>query len=69
MIRGTLTEPMPDGRSNFTTVQVAPDLAGQLAKHNVEFTGGSTDAGALGTVLSWVLPPLLFVGIWISPHG
>ena len=49
VIRGTLTEPMPDGRSNFTTVQVAPDLAGQLAKHNVEFTGGSTDAGALGT--------------------
>ena len=39
MIRGTLTEPMPDGRSNFTTVQVPPDLAGQLAKHNVEFTG------------------------------
>ena len=65
VIRGTLTEPMADGRSNFTTVQVAPDLAGELTKHNVEFTGGSTDAGALGTVLSWVLPPLLFVGIWI----
>ena len=65
VIRGTLTEPMASGRSNFTTVQVAPDLAGQLAKHNVEFTGGSTDAGALGTVLSWILPPLLFVGIWI----
>jgi cell division protease FtsH len=65
VIRGTLTEAMADGRSNFTTVQVAPDLAGQLAKHNVEFTGGSTDAGALGTVLSWILPPLLFVGIWI----
>ena len=65
VIRGTLTEPMADGRSNFTTVQVAPDLAGQLAKHNVEFTGGSTDAGALGTLLSWILPPLLFVGIWM----
>jgi cell division protease FtsH len=65
VIRGTLTEPMADGRSNFTTVQVPPDLAGQLAKHNVEFTGSSADGGALATLLSWVLPPLLFVGIWV----
>lgn len=65
VIRGTLTEPMPDGRTNFTTVQVPPDLAGQLAKHNVEFTGSATDGGALGTLLSWILPPLLFVGIWM----
>ncbi len=65
VIRGTLTEALPDGRSNFSTVQVPPDLAGQLAKHNVEFTGSATDGGALGTLLSWVLPPLLFVGIWM----
>jgi cell division protease FtsH len=65
VIRGTLTEKMPDGRSNFTTVQVPPDLASQLAKHNVEFTGATTDGGAVGTLLSWILPPLLFVGIWM----
>src|SRR5271165_5752710 len=65
VIRGSLTDPMPDGRSNFTTVQVPPDLAGQLAKHNVEFTGSANETGALGTLLSWVLPPLLFVGIWV----
>ncbi len=65
VIRGTLTEAMPDGRTNFTTVQVPPDLAGQLAKHNVEFSGSVTDGGALGTLLSWILPPLLFVGIWM----
>ncbi len=65
VIRGTLTEALPDGRSNFSTVQVPPDLAGQLAKHNVEFTGSAADGGALGTLLSWVLPPLLFVGIWM----
>ena len=50
VIRGTLTDPMPDGRSNFTTVQVPPDHAGQLAKHNVEFTGGAADARAVGTL-------------------
>ncbi len=65
VIRGTLTEPMADGRSSFTTVQVPPDLAAQLAKHNVEFSGSAADGGALGTLLSWILPPLLFVGIWM----
>jgi cell division protease FtsH len=65
VIHGTLTEKMASGRTSFTTVQVPPDLAGQLAKHNVQFTGAATDGGAVGTLLSWVLPPLLFVGIWM----
>jgi cell division protease FtsH len=65
VLHGTLTEAMADGRSNFTTVQVPPNLATQLAQHNVEFSGTPTDAGALGTLMSWILPPLLFVGIWM----
>jgi cell division protease FtsH len=65
LIRGTLNEKMPDGRTDFTTVQVPPDLASQLAQHKVEYSGSSTDTGALGTLLSWILPPLLFVGIWM----
>ncbi|HEY1385846.1 MAG TPA: ATP-dependent metallopeptidase FtsH/Yme1/Tma family protein, partial [Dongiaceae bacterium] len=65
VIHGTLTEKLPDGRTHFTTVQVPSDLANQLAKHNVKFTGATTDGGAVGTLLSWILPPLLFVGIWM----
>jgi cell division protease FtsH len=65
VIHGTLTEKMASGRTSFTTVQVPPDLASQLAKHSVQFTGAATDGGAVGTLLSWVLPPLLFVGIWM----
>jgi len=65
VIHGTLTEKMATGRTSFTTVQVPPDLASQLAKHSVQFTGAATDGGAVGTLLSWVLPPLLFVGIWM----
>ena len=66
VIRGTLTEAMPDGRSNFTTVQVPPDLAGpaRQAQRRV-YRRLRPTAGALGTLLSWVLPPLLFVGIWM----
>ncbi|HLY91106.1 MAG TPA: ATP-dependent zinc metalloprotease FtsH [Acetobacteraceae bacterium] len=64
-IRGSLTEKMPDGRTEFTTVQVPPDLAAQLAQHHVQYSASTTDSGALGTLLSWILPPLLFVGIWM----
>jgi cell division protease FtsH len=65
VIHGTLTEAMSDGKTGFTTVQVPPDLAAQLAQHNVEFSGTAADGGAFGTLLSWILPPLLFVGIWM----
>ena len=65
IIRGTLTEKMKDGRTEFSTVQVPPDLASQLAKHNVEYSGTATDSGAFGTLVSWILPPLLFVGLWM----
>jgi cell division protease FtsH len=65
VIHGTLIEAMPDGRTSFTSVQVPPNLATQLAQHNVEFSATPTDSGTLGTLLSWILPPLLFVGIWM----
>ena len=63
-IRGTLSEKLPDGNDSFTTVQVPADLAGTLAKHHVEFSAVATSS-PLGTLLSWVLPPLLFVGVWV----
>ena len=63
-IRGTLSEKLPDGNDNFTTVQVPQDLAETLQKHNVEFSG-TQGTGAFGTLLGWILPPLLFVGIWM----
>ena len=64
VIRGELSEKLPNGNISFTTVRVDPGLAGELEKHNVEFTGAVTDT-ALGRIMSWVLPPLLFVGVWI----
>jgi cell division protease FtsH len=65
VIHGTLTDALPDRKTSFTTVQVPPNLTTQLAQHNVEYSGTATDAGALGTLLSWMLPSLLFVGIWM----
>ena len=64
VIHGTLTEKMPDGKTEFTTMQVPQDLASQLASRHVEFNSVPTSS-ALSTLLSWIVPPLLFVGIWL----
>ena len=64
-IRGQLTEPVPGTKtSNFTTTSVPQALAGQLAQHHVQFSGAASGSG-WGVLLSWVIPPLIFVGIWL----
>ena len=63
-IRGELTEKLPSGQSAFSTVKVEGDLANELSKHGVAYSAMPTDT-ALGRLLSWVLPPLLFVGVWV----
>ena len=64
-IRGDYKEKQPDGAIAFTTQRVPPDLAGDLARHGVEFSG-APGSGVFGTILGWVLPPLLFVGVWLA---
>ncbi len=64
VIRGEFKEKQPNGETAFSTHTVAPDLATDLAKQGVEFTGEATTS-AFGTALGWILPPLLFVGIWM----
>lgn len=63
-IRGTLTEAMADGKTQFATVSVPRDLAAALSDHKVEFSA-TAGGGAVATVLSWIIPPILFVGIWM----
>lgn len=61
-ITGRLKEPL-NGRSLFVTNRVDPALAEQLAKPGITFTG-TPENTFLGTILSWILPVLLFFGIW-----
>jgi cell division protease FtsH len=63
-IRGTLTEALPSGKTQFTTMSVPRDLAAALSKQNVEYSAVATGS-VLGTLISWIIPPLLFVGIWM----
>ncbi|PLZ78722.1 ATP-dependent zinc metalloprotease FtsH, partial [Fischerella thermalis] len=48
-----------------TPVAIDLDLPKILREHNVEFAAPPpSNTGWIGTLLSWVLPPLIFFGIW-----
>ena len=61
-ISGHFTEPL-DGRPDFVTTRVEPGFAAELAAKGVTFGGGHDETWPT-TLLSWVMPTLLFVGIW-----
>jgi cell division protease FtsH len=63
-IHGTLTNPGTDGRDKFITARVEVDLAKDLAQYNVKFTG-VVQSTWLRDLLGWVVPALVFFGIWI----
>ena len=48
-----------------TPVAIDLDLPKILREHNVEFAAPAPNTnGWIGTLLSWVVPPLIFFGIW-----
>jgi cell division protease FtsH len=61
-VSGHFSAPV-DGKPEFVTTRVEPGLAEALARKGVTFTGGH-DQTWLTALLSWVMPTLLFVGIW-----
>ncbi len=61
-ISGTLKEPI-QGRTRFTTNRVEPQLAAQLEKAEVDFSG-VTQSG-LAKLLGWLLPFLLIFALWV----
>ena len=50
--------------TSFVTTRVDPEFARQLQQYGVEFTGG-TDSNFFSNLLSWVLPIVIFFGIWM----
>jgi cell division protease FtsH len=63
-IRAELSQPMPDGRRAIIAVRVEPDLAKDLEKYGVEFAG-RIESTLIRDILSWIIPVLLFFGIWM----
>jgi cell division protease FtsH len=62
-IEGKLKQPL-DGRDFFVTTRVDPQFADELAKYNVKFRG-EVQSTFLSDLLSWVLPTLFFLLIWM----
>jgi cell division protease FtsH len=62
-ITGRLKEPI-NGRQYFVTNRVDPALAEQIGKSGVTVTGAAENT-FLSTLLSWVVPVLIFFGIWM----
>ncbi|MGH6811429.1 MAG: ATP-dependent zinc metalloprotease FtsH [Methylocella sp.] len=63
-IQGTLKHAEKDGVKQFATTRVEPDFAAQLDKHHVIYSG-EIQSHWLADILSWVLPTLLFFGLWM----
>ncbi len=62
-VQGTLKEPLPGGQKQFVTTRVDQDVAQELEKYHVRFTG-QIESTFLRDLLSWIMPVLLFFGIW-----
>lgn len=62
-IRGTFSVAQ-DGKTGFVTTTVPADMIERLEEADITYTGAVENTW-LTTLLSWVLPALVFVGIWI----
>jgi cell division protease FtsH len=62
-ISGELKEAR-DGKTRFVTTRVEPELAEELERQGVRFSGEVEDR-LFPTLLSWVVPVLFFFGVWM----
>ncbi|MBR1277417.1 ATP-dependent zinc metalloprotease FtsH [Bradyrhizobium sp. AUGA SZCCT0283] len=63
-IQGKLKDKLPSGKSAFITARVDPGLAEKLESKGVVVTGVPS-GGLFQTILSWIIPALMFYLIWI----
>ncbi|MFQ5566727.1 MAG: ATP-dependent zinc metalloprotease FtsH [Paracoccaceae bacterium] len=62
-LRGDYVTPK-NGKTSFVTTRVDEDIAAKLAENGVEYAG-AIESTWLSDLLSWVLPLLLFFGLWM----
>jgi cell division protease FtsH len=75
-IIGAFTKPTADGQpEHFSTVRVDPQVADDLARRKITFSG-QPEPGVFETILSWLVPSLGFILLWLflmrpmmSQHG
>lgn len=62
-IQGLLRDDGSGGTRQFVTNRVDPQIAAELSQYGARFSGATEDT-LFRAVLSWVLPILIFFGIW-----
>jgi cell division protease FtsH len=63
-IQGKLKDKLPSGKQAFVTARVDAPLAEKLAEKGVVVTGVPS-GGLFQTILSWIVPALMFYLIWM----
>jgi cell division protease FtsH len=63
-LRATLKAPLPDGPLEISTTRVDAELAAELTRYGVTFSG-EPESSFSRELLSWILPTLLFGGLWL----
>ena len=63
-ISGTFKTVPAGGPARFSTIRVDPQIADELASHNITYSGEPAP-GLLENVLEWLLPSLLFILVWV----
>jgi cell division protease FtsH len=63
MVQGVFKVPQ-EGKTLFISNRVDPTAAAIFEKAGVQVAGG-TDSNWLTTILSWILPTLFFIGVWV----
>jgi len=62
-IQGKFNQPI-EGKDYFITNRIDPEFAAELEKYGVKHSG-TADQNWLTTILSWVIPMLVFFGVWM----
>ncbi|HSK38435.1 MAG TPA: ATP-dependent zinc metalloprotease FtsH, partial [Arenibaculum sp.] len=63
-IDGVLKEPLPSGKTDFSTIRVDSELAREMDRRGISYDG-EADTTWLSNILSWFFPILLFLGVWM----
>jgi cell division protease FtsH len=63
-IEGKYKTPDANGRSDFVTGRVDPAVAAEFDRYHVRFSS-DPGSGWFGSLLSWIAPVLLWVGLWL----
>jgi cell division protease FtsH len=63
-VQGLLKEPLPGGQKRFFTTRVDPEFAAELQRYGVRYNG-EIESNFLQTLLSWVIPTVLFFTVWM----